>query len=184
MPTPYSPVAGRATPLSTVTARKCSSGIWMRMPEPSAVSGSAPRAPRWSRLASTSTPFKTMSCDRRALMLATTPTPQASRTRMACSSPRLGCAFSSARSVVGDVAVSLISRCPGLSRRLNSCCCSANGNATITVLRLPAGRSGLFGFNPDRGPGSPNSVKRRLAFPGNGDLPTAARNAHPQSREY
>ena len=48
-PTAYWPGGGRMSPSSP---RRKRSGTWTRMPAPSPVSGSAPVAPRWSRLVS------------------------------------------------------------------------------------------------------------------------------------
>src|SRR5262249_34056194 len=47
-------------------------------PAPSPTSGSAPTAPRWSRLTRICRPWRMMSCDFLPLMLATKPTPQES----------------------------------------------------------------------------------------------------------
>ena len=47
MPTAYAPASGSSKP---ATSRKKASGIWVRMPAPSPESGSAPVAPRCSRL--------------------------------------------------------------------------------------------------------------------------------------
>ena len=55
------------------------SGIWVRMPAPSPVLTSQPRAPRWSRLHSTSSACSTMPWDAAPLMWATNPMPQPSR---------------------------------------------------------------------------------------------------------
>ena len=46
MPTPYSPAGGSLTPWRAISSRKNWSGIWIRMPAPSPISGSAPTAPR------------------------------------------------------------------------------------------------------------------------------------------
>lgn len=50
MPTAYAPAAGSSNP---ATSRRNASGTWDRMPAPSPESGSAPVAPRCSRLRST-----------------------------------------------------------------------------------------------------------------------------------
>ena len=51
----------RAARTST-TSRKKASGSWVMIPAPSPTSGSAPVAPRWSRLRSASRAWTTMSC--------------------------------------------------------------------------------------------------------------------------
>ena len=52
MPAAYDRLGGSTTPCSASTARKNSSGIWVRIPAPSPESGSAPEAPRCSRFSS------------------------------------------------------------------------------------------------------------------------------------
>ena len=68
------PAAGR----HPSTARKKASGTWVRMPAPSPTSGSAPVAPRWSRLRSASRAWSTMSWPAVPRIVATMATPQAS----------------------------------------------------------------------------------------------------------
>jgi hypothetical protein len=75
MPTAYEPRCGSSKP---TTSRKKASGTWSRMPAPSPLSGSAPTAPRCSRLRSAVRDFSTMSCDGDPLRVATMATPQAS----------------------------------------------------------------------------------------------------------
>jgi hypothetical protein len=48
MPTPYSPAAAVPRPAWPFLRGRVS-GIWIRIPAPSPISGSAPTAPRWSR---------------------------------------------------------------------------------------------------------------------------------------
>ena len=86
-PTPYSPGGGSSMPCSAISARKYSSGIWIRMPAPSPISLSAPTAPRWSRFSRIFRPCSTIECARWPLMCATKPTPQASCSRDASYSP-------------------------------------------------------------------------------------------------
>ena len=64
--------------LGAFLARRSACGIWIRMPQPSPSFGSAPTAPRWSRLTRICRPFSRMSCDLRFFMSATKPTPQES----------------------------------------------------------------------------------------------------------
>ncbi len=72
------PGGGSSTPAVAAQSRSSASGIWIRQPAPSPTSGSAPTAPRWSRLTRISRPQAMISCDLRPLMLATKPTPHAS----------------------------------------------------------------------------------------------------------
>src|SRR5688572_27391365 len=74
-PAPYEPAGGSSN--GTAWRRK-RSGIWIRMPAPSPVSGSEPQAPRCSRLMRRSRAERTIWCERAPLMLATKPTPHAS----------------------------------------------------------------------------------------------------------
>ena len=57
---------------------RSASGTWVRMPAPSPTSGSAPVAPRWSRLRSASRAWTTMSWPAVPRIVATRATPQAS----------------------------------------------------------------------------------------------------------
>ena len=75
MPTAYAPAGGRS---ASRTARKKASGTWVRMPAPSPTSGSAPVAPRWSRLRRASRACTTMSWPAVPRIVATMATPQAS----------------------------------------------------------------------------------------------------------
>ena len=87
-PAAYEPAGGSAKPQ---TARNSSSGIWVRMPAPSPVSGSAPLAPRWSRLRSTVSAWATVLCTRRPDRSATMPTPQASCSLAGSYNPAAAC---------------------------------------------------------------------------------------------
>ncbi len=78
IPTPYSPAGGSVTPWRAISSRRKWSGIWVRMPAPSPISGSAPTAPRWSRLSRICRPCSMMRWLFLPLMWATKPTPQAS----------------------------------------------------------------------------------------------------------
>src|SRR5581483_2702444 len=79
MPTPYLPGAGSGIFSLAHSRRRNASGIWIRMPAPSPVSGSQPHAPRCVRFWRTVRPFSMMSCERSPLTLTTKPTPHASR---------------------------------------------------------------------------------------------------------
>ena len=63
MPIAYCPAGGSS---ASTTSRRKASGIWVRMPAPSPLSGSAPTAPRWSRLSRAVRPASTMSRPGRA----------------------------------------------------------------------------------------------------------------------
>ena len=58
MPAAYAPGSGS---VKSTTCRNRVSGIWVRMPAPSPVSGSLPLAPRWSRLHSATRALVTIS---------------------------------------------------------------------------------------------------------------------------
>ena len=75
MPTAYAPLSGSG---NGATARRKASGTWVRMPAPSPESGSAPEAPRWSRLRSAVSAWSTMSWVGMPDSVATNATPQAS----------------------------------------------------------------------------------------------------------
>ena len=71
--------AGSRPLASRPVAQQARRGSGSGMPAPSPTSGSAPTAPRWSRLSRICRPWRDRSsCDLRPLMLATKPTPQAS----------------------------------------------------------------------------------------------------------
>ena len=75
---PVEPAGGSSMPRSPASRLKKASGIWVRIPAPSPVSGSLPLVPRCSRLRSTSSPSSTVSRVRRPSTRATNPSPQAS----------------------------------------------------------------------------------------------------------
>ncbi len=81
MPTPYAPASGRVKPSGAVTSAMKRCGICSSIPAPSPTSGSAPVAPRWVSLSSTSRPCSTISCERTPLKFTTNPTPQLSFSR-------------------------------------------------------------------------------------------------------
>jgi hypothetical protein len=80
-PTAYSPGDGRVNPSSLALRAKKPCGICTRMPAPSPARGSAPTAPRCSRLQRMLIASATIWCDFTPLMLAMKPTPQASFSR-------------------------------------------------------------------------------------------------------
>ncbi|CAB4628509.1 unannotated protein [freshwater metagenome] len=75
MPVAYAPEDGS---LNSLTSWKYPSGIRMRIPAPSPLSGSAPDAPRCSMLRSAVSALETISCVAILLSVATIATPQAS----------------------------------------------------------------------------------------------------------
>ena len=75
VPTAYAPLSGSG---NGVTPRRNASGTWVRMPAPSPESGSAPEAPRWSRLRSAVSAWSTISWVATPDRVATKATPQAS----------------------------------------------------------------------------------------------------------
>src|SRR5476649_2469185 len=77
-PTAYWPRSGRANPNSFAQRTKNLCGFCTRMPAPSPARGSAPTAPRCSRLRRIVRPSLTIWCDDRPLMSAMKPTPQES----------------------------------------------------------------------------------------------------------
>ena len=77
-PTAYSPGAGNLKPSSAAFLAKNLCGICTRMPAPSPARGSAPTAPRCSRLTRIVSASSTILCDLRPLISAINPTPQES----------------------------------------------------------------------------------------------------------
>src|SRR5580658_9772719 len=77
-PTAYWPGAGNVKPSSAVFIAKNLCGICTRMPAPSPARGSAPTAPRCSRLTRMVSASSTILCDLRPLISAMNPTPQES----------------------------------------------------------------------------------------------------------
>ena len=75
VPTAYSPGAGSVKPSSAAFLAKNLCGICTRMPAPSPARGSAPTAPRCSRLSRMVSASATIWCDLRPLMSAMKPTP-------------------------------------------------------------------------------------------------------------
>ena len=78
-PTAYWPGAGSVKPRRAASFAKKRWGIWTSMPAPSPARGSAPTAPRCSRLSRIWIPSSMILWDLRPLMSAMKPTPQASR---------------------------------------------------------------------------------------------------------
>ena len=76
-PTAYSPGAGSLKPSRSAFLAKKACGICTRMPAPSPARGSAPTAPRCSRLHRIASASSTIWCDLRPLISAMKPTPQA-----------------------------------------------------------------------------------------------------------
>ncbi len=77
-PTAYSPGSGSVKPRRLASLAKNLCGICTRMPAPSPMRGSAPVAPRCSRLQRMRRPSWTIKCDLRPLISAMKPTPQES----------------------------------------------------------------------------------------------------------
>ena len=94
VPTAYAPAGGSS---KSTTARRKASGTWMRMPTPSPVLYSAPRAPRCSRRRSAARPRRTISWVRRPVRSATSATPHAS---CSCSGEYMPAVAATARSLV------------------------------------------------------------------------------------
>src|SRR5579862_147380 len=77
-PTAYSPGAGSLKPSAADCLAKNLCGVCTRMPAPSPARGSAPTAPRCSRLTRIVSASSTILCDLRPLISAMNPTPQES----------------------------------------------------------------------------------------------------------
>ena len=75
-PTAYSPGAGSLKPSAAACLAKNLCGVCTRMPAPSPARGSAPTAPRCSRLTRIVSASSTILCDLRPLISAMNPTPQ------------------------------------------------------------------------------------------------------------
>src|SRR5262249_40682688 len=88
VPTAYSPGAGSPKPSFCALAAKNLCGICVRMPAPSPARGSAPTAPRCSRLSRMVSASSTILCDLRPLISAMNPTPQESFSRAGSNSPK------------------------------------------------------------------------------------------------
>ena len=97
-PVAYWPAAGSDTP---ATARQNASGTCIRIPAPSPVFGSAPRAPRWSIRRSAASPRHTTSWDRRPATSATNATPHESCSYAGSYRPCGCCGFRGGVEVIG-----------------------------------------------------------------------------------
>ena len=86
--TAYRRSLGRSMPFCLATFRIKVSGIWIVMPAPSPVCGSAPAAPRCPRFTNTSSAWSMISRERSPEMFATIPTPHASCSNSGTYSPR------------------------------------------------------------------------------------------------
>src|ERR1700733_8109599 len=87
-PTAYRPGAGNVKPSSADFFAKNLCGICTRMPAPSPARGSAPTAPRCSRLTRMVSASSTILCDLRPLMSAMNPTPQESFSSAGSNKPK------------------------------------------------------------------------------------------------
>ena len=90
IPAAYDPTFGKS---KSVTARKNKSGILIRIPAPSPLSGSAPEAPRCSKLRRAVKPCATISWVAFPVKVATMATPQESRSFSGLYNPEAGGKF-------------------------------------------------------------------------------------------
>ena len=86
--TAYRPSFGNLMPSCVEIFRIKASGIWIVIPAPSPVIGSAPEAPRCPRFTNTSSAWSMIERERVPLMSATIPTPHASCSNSGTYSPR------------------------------------------------------------------------------------------------
>src|ERR1700731_1667543 len=151
-PIAYSPGAGSVKPSSAAFLAKNLCGICVRMPAPSPARGSAPTAPRCSRLTRMVSASATIWCDLRPLMSAMKPTPHESLSSAGSYIPRAGGTPGSA--VAGETDAPLRSRAASLAS-CRTCCWPRSRPTGVALISDLASRRRLPAAGAPASPAAP-----------------------------